>query len=219
MPRVTVLSWQTSALPCSRLCNCAGDETVTFQYLKRAYKRGRDQLFIWAYTDRTGENDFKVKHGRFRLDLWRKFSMQKVVRPWHCCPEKLCVPHPWRCSRPGWMGPWATWANGWQSYQWQGIGSRWSVRSLLLQAIVWFYDLSSKNVCEDVPRLQSSISILYYTELYWTLLVVLLWHFARMTATKEASRFKKFWEIHQFLKSSRQAQGCSYGLMPSLMIL
>ena len=21
------------------------------------------------------------------------------------------MPHPWRCSRPGWMGPWAAWAD------------------------------------------------------------------------------------------------------------
>jgi len=22
--------------------------------------------------------------------------------------------HPWRCPRPGWMGPWAAWSGGWQ---------------------------------------------------------------------------------------------------------
>jgi len=22
-------------------------------------------------------------------------------------PREAVVPHPWRCSRPGWMGPWA----------------------------------------------------------------------------------------------------------------
>ena len=27
------------------------------------------------------------------------------------CPEKLWMPHPWRCSRPGWMGPWAAWSS------------------------------------------------------------------------------------------------------------
>jgi len=25
------------------------------------------------------------------------------VRPWHSCPEKLWVPHPWRYSGPGWL--------------------------------------------------------------------------------------------------------------------
>jgi len=23
------------------------------------------------------------------------------------------MPRPWRCSRPGWMGPWATWSSKW----------------------------------------------------------------------------------------------------------
>ena len=26
-------------------------------------------------------------------------------------PERLWIPHPWRCSRPGWMGPWAAWSS------------------------------------------------------------------------------------------------------------
>jgi len=38
-------------------------------------------------------------------------STKRVVRCWHCCPERLWVLHPWRCSRPGWMGPWAGWSN------------------------------------------------------------------------------------------------------------
>ena len=29
------------------------------------------------------------------------------------CPERLWMPHPWRCSRPGWMGPWAAWSSKW----------------------------------------------------------------------------------------------------------
>ena len=29
------------------------------------------------------------------------------------CLEKQWIPHPWRCSRPGWMGTWAAWFGGW----------------------------------------------------------------------------------------------------------
>jgi len=29
------------------------------------------------------------------------------------CPERLWMPRPWRCSRPGWMRPWATWSSKW----------------------------------------------------------------------------------------------------------
>ena len=28
----------------------------------------------------------------------------RAVRPWHCCPKKLWVPHPWWYLRPGWTG-------------------------------------------------------------------------------------------------------------------
>jgi len=34
----------------------------------------------------------------------------RVVGAGTGCPEKLWMPHPWRCSRPGWMGPWAAWS-------------------------------------------------------------------------------------------------------------
>ena len=28
------------------------------------------------------------------------------------CPEKPWMSHSWNCSRPGWMGLWATWSSG-----------------------------------------------------------------------------------------------------------
>jgi len=38
-------------------------------------------------------------------------------------PERLWIPHPWRCSRPGWIGPGATWSSirygGWWPCLWQ----------------------------------------------------------------------------------------------------
>jgi len=37
--------------------------------------------------------------------------------------ERLWMPRPWRCSRPGWMEPWAAWAGikwgGWWPCLWQ----------------------------------------------------------------------------------------------------
>jgi len=36
------------------------------------------------------------------------------------CPEKLWLPAPWQCSRPGWMGLWATWSSGRCPCWWQG---------------------------------------------------------------------------------------------------
>ena len=55
-----------------------------------------------------------------------------------------CPVHPWRCSRPGWMGAWAAWSSIWYGGWWpclqQGVGALWSLRSLPTQAILWFYD-------------------------------------------------------------------------------
>jgi len=39
-------------------------------------------------------------------------------------PEGLWVPHPWKHSRPGWMGPWALWSGGFQS-----MARGWNCRS------------------------------------------------------------------------------------------
>jgi len=79
------------------------DLTTAFQYLKE----DGDQLCTWSNTDRTRGNGFKVKEGRFRLDFRKKFFTRRAVRQWHSCPEKLRVSRTWKCSRPGWMGPWA----------------------------------------------------------------------------------------------------------------
>ena len=84
-----------------------GDLIVAFQYLEGAYKQEGNQLFTRVDNSRTRGNGFKLKEGRFRLDVRGKFFPMRVVR---CCPERLWMPHPWRCSRPGWMGPWAAWS-------------------------------------------------------------------------------------------------------------
>ena len=49
------------------------DLTTAFQYLKGAYKKDGDKLFSRACSDRTRGNDFKLKEGRFRLEIGRNF--------------------------------------------------------------------------------------------------------------------------------------------------
>ena len=46
-----------------------GDLTVTFQYLRGVYKHEGNQLFTRVDRDRARENGFKLKEGRFRLDV------------------------------------------------------------------------------------------------------------------------------------------------------
>jgi len=36
----------------------------------------------------------------------------RVVRHWKRFPRDAADAPPWKCSRPGWMGLWATWSSG-----------------------------------------------------------------------------------------------------------
>ena len=56
-----------------------GDLIAAFQYLKGAYKQEKDLLFTSVDSDRTGGNSFKLRWGRFRLDMRRNFFPQRVV--------------------------------------------------------------------------------------------------------------------------------------------
>ena len=65
-----------------------GDLIVTFQYLKEAYRKDGDNLFSKACCDRTRSNGFKLKEGRLRLDIRKKFFTTRVVRHWHRLPRE-----------------------------------------------------------------------------------------------------------------------------------
>ena len=71
-----------------------GDLIAAFQYLKGAYKQEGTQLFERVDNSRTRGNGFKLKEGRFRLDVRGKFFTMRVVRCWNSCPERLWMPRP-----------------------------------------------------------------------------------------------------------------------------
>ena len=102
--------------------------------------------FTWVDSDRTRRNSYKLKEGRFRLDVRGNVSLRGWWGTGTDCPEKLWMPHPWRCSRPGRMGPGhpelvpdllvGNPANV------RRTGTRWCLRSLPTQAILFFYETS-----------------------------------------------------------------------------
>ena len=57
-----------------------GDLIAGFQYLKGAYKQEGSQLFERIDNSRTRGNGFKLKEGRFQLDVRGKFFAMRVVR-------------------------------------------------------------------------------------------------------------------------------------------
>lgn len=56
---------------------------AAFWYLKRGCKMDEDSLIIWACCDRAGGNSSKLKKGRLRLDMRKRFFTMTVVRHWH----------------------------------------------------------------------------------------------------------------------------------------
>jgi len=46
-----------------------GDLTADFHYLKGAYRKHGENIFIRACCDRTRSNGFKLREGKFRLDI------------------------------------------------------------------------------------------------------------------------------------------------------
>ena len=66
-----------------------GDLIAAFQRLKGSCKEDGDKLLSKACCDRMRGNGFKVKEGRFILDIRKKLFTVKVVKHWHRLPREV----------------------------------------------------------------------------------------------------------------------------------
>ena len=101
-----------------------GDLIAAFHYLKGDYKQEGNQLFTRVDSDRARGNGFKLKEEGLDCMSGRSSSQREWWGAGTDCPQRLWIFCPLRCSRPGWMGPWAVWSNtrsgGWWLCLWQG---------------------------------------------------------------------------------------------------
>ena len=60
----------------------------TFQYLKGAYRKAGEGLFVRAGSERMRGYGFKLEEGRFRLDIRKRFFTVRVMRHWNRLPSE-----------------------------------------------------------------------------------------------------------------------------------
>jgi len=65
------------------------DLIAAFQYLKGAYKTDGDRLFSRICCDRARGNDFKLKEGRFKLEVRKKFFTMRVMKHGNRLPGEV----------------------------------------------------------------------------------------------------------------------------------
>ena len=66
-----------------------GDLIAAFQYQKGAYRKDGENVFSKVCCDRTRSNGFKLREGRFRLEIIKKFFTVREVKHWNVLPREV----------------------------------------------------------------------------------------------------------------------------------
>ena len=104
-----------------------GDLIAAFQYSKGAYKKDGDRLFIRVCYNKTRGNGLKLKEGRFRLDIRKKFFMVSVVEHWHRLLSEVVDAPSLETFKVREL--WATWSSWRCPCSLQGGWTRWPLKA------------------------------------------------------------------------------------------